>query len=203
MKKLKLNINDIIAVNYEGNFFKSNIQESSEESFSISVPLANGKYLLIEDGEELELEHYDNDFYRFNVEILGRKKSGDIPMYIVSLPYNVERIQRRRYVRVPVVKEIKYRKDDNDEWKNALTLDLSGGGLKFKSNEKLELGKKLFIKIMDIKEELDMYAEVIREEILNSQEYTYGVEFCGLRECDRDKIIQEVFLVMRKHRKNI
>lgn len=141
MKKINLNVNDIVVVSYEKSLYKCNIQDKLEENFCISIPVNKGEYLLVDIGEELSFGYCTDrgEFFEFDAKITGKNKADNVPMYILSKPYNLRKVQRRNYVRVPVVKDIEYKKHGEDKWKKAIALDLSGGGIKFKCNEEFKI----------------------------------------------------------------
>lgn len=205
MKNFNLNINGVVVVNYNDVIYKCSIQDISEEGFSISVPVNNGKFLMLDEGKNLDVEYCTEtgNYYEFDVEVIGRDKSDKIPMYKLSLPMNVRKIQRRNYVRVPVVKNVEYRRDKEELWSKATILDLSGGGMKIKAAQEFKINEKLFIKIETSSEVFEITAEVKRSDKIKTYEYIYGLEFIDINENKRDKIVKEVFLVMRKQREII
>lgn len=205
MKNFNLNINGVVVVNYDDVIYKCSIQDISEEGFSISVPVNNGKFLMLDEGKNLDVEYCTEtgNYYEFDVEVIGRDKSDKIPMYKLSLPMNVRKIQRRNYVRVPVVKNVEYRRDEEALWSKATILDLSGGGMKIKAAQEFKINEKLFIKIETSSEVFEITAEVKRSDKIKTYEYIYGLEFIDINENKRDKIVKEVFLVMRKQREII
>lgn len=205
MKNFNLNINGVVVVNYDNVIYKCSIQDISEEGFSISVPVNNGKFLMLDEGKNLDVEYCTEtgNYYEFDVEVIGRDKSDQIPMYKLSLPMNVRKIQRRNYVRVPVVKTVEYRRDEEELWSKATILDLSGGGMKIKAAQEFKINEKLFIKIETSSEVFEITAEVKRSDKIKTYEYIYGLEFIDINENKRDKIVKEVFLVMRKQREII
>lgn len=205
MKNFNLNINGVVVVNYDDVIYKCSIQDISEEGFSISVPVNDGKFLMLDEGKNLDIEYCTEtgNYYEFDVEVIGRDKSDKIPMYKLSLPMNVRKIQRRNYVRVPVVKNVEYRRNEEELWSKATILDLSGGGMKIKAAQEFKINEKLFIKIETISEVFEITAEVKRSDKIKTYEYIYGLEFIDINENKRDKIVKEVFLIMRKQREII
>lgn len=205
MKNFNLNINGVIVVNYDDMIYRCSIQDVSEEHFSITVPVNNGEFLMLNRGEKLDIEYCNEagNYYEFSAKVMGRDISNKISMYKLSLPTNVVKIQRRNYVRVPFTKEVQYKKIEDDSWKKGMLLDLSGGGIRLKSKEELNFDEKLLIKIETKSGEFEVLAQVKRCEKLNFYECVYGLEFVDINENKRDKIVEEVFLVMRKQRETI
>jgi len=152
MEKLKLEINNKLEVFYDKKNYKSVIQDirEKEKEVLISIPVFDGEYLTLATGTIIEQIYYgNNNIYQFKTKILGRTKERNLSLYRLSLPYDIKKIQRRDYVRVNFVKIINYinAKDiENEKYKKALLLDLSGGGMRIKVEEKLEKGEVFFQK---------------------------------------------------------
>ena len=153
MEKLKLEINNKLEVFYDKKNYKSVIQDirEKEKEVLISIPVFDGEYLTLATGTIIEQIYYDNNgnVYQFKSKVLGRTKERNLSLYRLSLPYDIKKIQRRDYVRVNFVKIINYinAKDiENEKYKKALLLDLSGGGMRIKVEEKLEKGEVFFQK---------------------------------------------------------
>ena len=206
MKKFKLEINGNIQILEGEVFHKSNLQDVTESYILIDIPVNNGIYLTMNDNDEIEAEHYvdGGSYYKFNCRVLGRTREGKLNLYKLSKPYNISKIQRRNYVRVDMVEYAFYKlQNDNGEevWKKGIILDLSGGGMKIKIEEKLSLRDRVTVNIFIAEnEKVQIVGEVVRVEKSNTGEYICGLKFKEISERTRDKIIQKVFEQMRKQR---
>lgn len=205
MKKFKLEINGNIQILEGEVFYKSNLQDVTESYILIDIPVNNGIYLTMNDNDEIEAEHYvdGGSYYKFNCRVLGRTREGKLNLYKLSKPYNISKIQRRNYVRVDMVEYAFYKlQNDNGEvWKKGIILDLSGGGMKIKIEEKLSLRDRVTVNIFIAEnEKVQIVGEVVRVEKSNTGEYICGLKFKEISERTRDKIIQKVFEQMRKQR---
>ena len=206
MKKFKLEINGNIQILEGEVFYKSNLQDVTESYILIDIPVNNGIYLTMNDNDEIEAEHYvdGGSYYKFNCRVLGRTREGKLNLYKLSKPYNISKIQRRNYVRVDMVEYAFYKlQNDNGEevWKKGIILDLSGGGMKIKIEEKLSLIDRVTVNIFIAEnEKVQIVGEVVRVEKSNTGEYICGLKFKEISERTRDKILQKVFEQMRKQR---
>ena len=205
MKNFNLNINEVIVVDYEDTVYNCSIQGITENELLINIPVNDGKFLILDNGEKLDMKYCSETghYYEFEVQIIGREKNDNIPMYKLSLPRNVKKIQRRNYVRVTVLKIVKYKLENEESWFEAITLDISGGGMKIKAGRKFKLNEKLIVKIETSSRVVEAEVQIKRCEKVNTNEYIYGLEFTDIHENRRDNIIEDVFLVMRKQREII
>lgn len=198
VKRFKLEVNNNIEIYEDDKVYKSRIQSVNDKEIYIDIPLHNNEYLILNKGDDIYLIKYGNEgsVYELSCKVIDRKIEGNIRLYRLSEPYDIKKIQRRNYVRVETIRGIKcFRKDEEF---NALILDLSGGGMKIKSNKKLEMDEEIvsFIKTDD--GEFMVKGKIIRVEETSFNQYSLGIEFVDIEERTREKIIKLVFSIMRK-----
>lgn len=205
MKNFNLKLNEIIVVKYDDVIYRCSIQGITENSVSINVPVNNGELLMLNGGEVLDVQYCSEtgNYYEFELEVIGRNNDDNIPMYNLSLPRNLRRIQRRDYVRVEVLRNIKYRRKKEESWREAIMLDISGGGMRIKVPIELDIGDRLITKFESSGKLFEIEVEIKRNEKVNAGEYIYGLEFIDINEKRRDNIIEDVFFVMRRQREII
>lgn len=205
MKNFNLKLNEIIVVKYDDVIYRCSIQGITENSVSINVPVNNGELLMLNGGEVLDVQYCSEtgNYYEFELEVIGRNNDDNIPMYNLSLPRNLRRIQRRDYVRVEVLRNIKYRRKEEESWREAIMLDISGGGMRIKVPIELDIGDRLITKFESSGKLFEIEVEIKRNEKVNAGEYIYGLEFIDINEKRRDNIIEDVFFVMRRQREII
>ncbi|WP_252231513.1 flagellar brake domain-containing protein [Clostridium sp. ZBS15] len=208
MSKFILKVNDRVEVLVEDKAFKSLIQDIEDDCIKINIPVFNGEYLALKIDDKMEINSYakGGKCFNFYCDVLERGKENNIIYYKLSKPYNVREIQRRDFVRVDFMNIVKLKKitESEDEeitsFKDALMIDLSGGGMRFKTKEKLEKYDKLILEFA-LNDKLNyIKAQIMRLEITEFNEYIYGVKFIEISENQRDKVISEIFNIMRKQR---
>lgn len=207
MANLKLEVNSKVNIIWNKEPYKSLVQDVTENNITIDIPVYEGSYLTLKKDEEIELTYFQdsNYCYGFSCTVLGRKVENNIPVYILSNPFNVKKIQRRNFVRVPTVEYILYKNRSKDtEWKRALIKDLSGGGLRIQIEEFVEVMDKLLINIYNENEKLQVTGEIVRiVEDRENKSYICGINFVDIDERTRDKIITKVFYLIRRQREVI
>jgi len=93
-------------------------------------------------------------------------------------------------------------------WINCCITNLSGGGCKFNSGEKLEPGEKIVIKLQfNLKNklrELEIVSDIIASEKMYKKAgfYEHRAEFSDISPKDREDLIKYIFEEERKRRKN-
>lgn len=213
MAKLELKVNNRLEV-IKGKWrYKSIVQDIKDNCLQISVPVIKGRYLTLQNKEEIKIIYYDNNsnLFNFNCKVIERGKDGNIIYYKLSLPYDIKKIQRRDFVRVKIFEFIEYKKVgeilvEDKEYENtsyrAILLDLSGGGMKIKSKENLNIGELLLIDINYDDTAVKVKGNVVRGK-KEEDSYFYGISFLNIDSKTREKIIKVVFSIMRKQRELI
>ena len=207
MKNFKLNINERIEVLFNDKEYKSSILNTSEDYVYINIPICSDEYLIINTDEVIESNVYleNGRCYKFNAKILSKGKEGNISYYKLSKPFNVKRIQRRDYFRVEVIEKVQYvnlSELDSDEtpYIQADMIDLSGSGVKLKINEKVKIEDILLIKMKIKNSDIVLKGQVMRVFMDNDGKTICGIKFIDITQAQTDKIIEELFLIMRKQR---
>lgn len=213
MEEMKLGINCKIDVLWEEKeIYKSIIQDNDDDSISISVPVKDGQYLTPYVGEVLEIMWYDGNgnVYKFKGKINARNIDNNIPLFVISKPYDIRKVQRRDYVRVKVIQMIEYIKGEigteniiESIFSPGILLDLSGGGMKVKIKEKINRGDYLVAMLKYKEIEILTRGKIVRVDKTDDNKYICGVNFDELDNNTREQVIKMVFAIMRKQRELI
>lgn len=207
---MKISLNGNIVIYNEDIAYKSSIEDvEEEESIVINIPVGKGKQLFIEELGELEINYYgDSCYYIFNSRFISREKDAEMqmPLYKIEWPYNVKKIQRRDFVRVDFVDYMYTRpiiEGIDSKWNKDLLLNLSGGGLRFKTQSEYNVHDVVEFKLF-----LDGNSYFIKARIVRDMERTdngkiYAAEFIDIKESIREKVIQHVFKQMRKQQNSL
>lgn len=204
----KFSVNSKIDIVMPDGFFKSNIQDLTKEYIGISVPVLRGRYLPLRKGESVEVLYYlDKDVYGFSTKVIG-KKIEKIFIILLEYPGKVKIVQRRNYVRVPIVlniscaiiekeKDIANMNNNQYEFFNAITLDLSGGGVRVISDKKIGYGEHLMLTIPLADENITILGKVVRVDKKDDGKNIYGLSYLNVDNRSRDKLISFIFHKMR------
>lgn len=215
-KKLNVTIGKKIEIFLDGNYYKSNIQDVDDSSIGISIPIEGGQYISARKGENVEVIYYDKDsIYKFNSRVV-RRENKNIPIIYLNFPDKFDRIQRRKYVRVSLVRYIKYMEIDKEfkvdsaddeallNMKKAILLDISGGGIKIKIPNRLNKGDAILTSVsMEEGNDILLKGEVVRSELDDDSLYKCGINFIEMGRMQREKLIQHVFKIMREQLKKL
>lgn len=206
-KKLLLGLAVELAVlegDYQGKYM-TRIEEIGERILTVGAPINQREVVPLREGTKVKLTFWDEAAaYSFEGKIMQRI-AVPIPMFILELPESVAKVQRRNYVRVPALYPVLFQsvtKEGLSDLQKGTLLDLSGGGMRFLTKERVENNALLYVHLTLPKGEIKTPVRVCRSEKLeDSKHYTVSVEFHEILERERDQIIRCVFDIQRAMRK--
>lgn len=199
---VKYRINEKIEIIESDGDYKSNIEDVGDNYIEISIPIKEGKYMTLRQGERVEVIYYHNRrIYKFISVVIGRKIDR-VPLLILAKPKKLIEVQRRTFVRISCVENIKYSKIETNVETKGIMLDISAGGLKLRTAEHLKIREKIQLKILINKEEIGVKGEIVRVIEEQDKKYACGVRFVDLEDKISEKIVRYVFQLMREKRKN-
>ena len=190
-----------------------------DEELVIYVPVNNGhKLQMIDDKEYCIVFYLKEGLYKAKVILSDVYTEEGIEVYELELVSEIERYQRREYYRIDYYCDIEYRileiADDDGkmtryqgEWTKAKLSNISGGGMKFTSEEGIDTAKRVFLKFA-LGEGLsrNLYnclANVvcISKKDIGKKVCEYRVSFSDIEESARENIVKFVFEEERKNRR--
>ncbi|KZL94154.1 flagellar brake protein [Clostridium magnum] len=215
--KVEFLINSKLEIEYNDDSYKSNIQDITDEYLGISIPVSDGKYLPLARGEKVTaVYYYGKDIFRFDTVVIGRKVE-KILIIMLKKPEKVTMVQRRNFARVPLMinvycalicneKNIYTIGDNQIEFFDAYSLDISGGGMRVaidrKYENKIQRGNMLMVTIPLGNENVTIQGKIVRvENDRKNPKIICGLNFIDLDRKVRETIIKMVFNTMRDQMK--
>lgn len=209
MEANKLKINQLIEITAlegldEHKYLPSRIEEVSPDYLYISPPMFRGEILPLRVREPLRI-HFtlEGHFYRFDTVVVERV-AAPLPLLAVLKPAEIVEVQRRRWVRLPVNLPVKFQLEHSIEAEiyEGRTIDISGGGMQYRSETALEPGTMIHL-CLDLphREPICCKAKVLRFEEgseFKGQEAKIVVEFFDISEGQRDRIMNYIFEKQRE-----
>lgn len=104
---------------------------------------------------------------------------------------------QRDWMRLSIEQELLYARDEDDKYKRAKVINMSGGGLLFATGEELQKNDELEI-IIDLSpgEELNLRGRVVRvtenSENDNKKHFMIGLQFINIKKGEQDKIVGKI-----------
>lgn len=201
------------------------LDEAPNDRIYAAMPIRGGTVVPLSVGQHLKATFFTNTGLQCcEVVVTGRYRKEGFFLMEIDQVTTLQKVQRREFFRLESRKPIKYRIVEGEElemiqagnaycadvqailWKDAIMLDLSGGGIRFVSSQKEERGSFVEIQFdIECDEQVEivyLYAEVLRSErnANNNAIYDQRVTFWKLDNGMREKIIRYIFSEQRKRR---
>lgn len=197
--------------------------EDDEEIIKIAMPISEGKLIPLQTGRRLKLCFYTkNGLYTANCVIEKRYRIDNIYMMDVRFTTQLKKFQRRQFYRLNCNIELGYKVLTEEEYdcntpdrltdtlmsgnyNNAISLDISGGGVRFAAKNPIEVGSGILLEISFNTAEgvrvSNFLGRVISSvKTKNNEAYEIRVNFENISERDREFIIKFIFNEERKKR---
>ncbi|MCH5274795.1 MAG: flagellar brake protein [Lachnospiraceae bacterium] len=195
----------------------------SDDRLEITMPMEQTKLILLPVDGEYDMVIYGQQPYQCFVRIIDRYKSNNVYILVVELTSNLRKFQRRNYYRFSCALEMQSRAlmeeeikavEQNSSYfltpglplKHSIIVDISGGGLRFISNQRYEPGSLIYCNYQLVSSGKTKECEVVGK-ILSAKElenksdnFEHRVEYVNLDVDDREQIIKYIFEEERKNR---
>lgn len=186
--------------------FNSRIEDKSPNNLTIAMPMSKGYPVYLERGGQFFGKVFaEGSLYEFHSNLLDKRMS-PLPIWIISLPINIRKLQQRAFVRVEAMVPISIKSLSSSETSplvSAVSKDISGGGLRIVSKQPFKLGERaqLYIELPELGT-IETSAEVVRVDKPDEDRALYwiGLKYLGLPEGLRSKIIKFVFKKQLEYR---
>ncbi|MEW6275043.1 MAG: PilZ domain-containing protein [Bacillota bacterium] len=204
LPELKIRQKIMVTRKGEKQWFFSTIQDIRDGELYIEIPRQGESALVLYPGEEVDVRFSaEGASYVFSSRVIG-KTLDSIPLFRLAPPGDVQRIQQRNFVRLPVALEVFYalppEKNRRPRYKKAISIDLSGGGMRLAVNELLAEGTLLNLKFsLPLKKgikEISTAGKIVRRWAFETEgvvTYQVAVEFQGIGRTQQDYIVNFIF----------
>lgn len=194
-------VNDRVQLEIKDKTYTSRVEDIRDGEIYAAAPVDQGNYKPVGLGEHIIINVFAPIGLRRFAAIVKGLQTDRIPVVILTSFRDLGSVQRRHYVRIPQKLPVRYRKDTGLEtftpWSEAVTADISGGGLRLvtSSPDQIKVGDFLEIELYLPEEKpIRAIANVVRVSAGPSlTSLSVGVQFAEIHPADRDKIVGFVF----------
>jgi len=195
----------------ELDWYDSNIQDVQKRKFYITIPYQKASPLILTKGDTVIVNIIlQGARVEFKSILLGRHVD-NIPLYALSWPDSYNRVQDRKFVRLPVIIDVFYaevpQEGNNPQFIKTFAQDISGGGIRMLVNKRYEAGTVLLLKfnlpIGDKSQEIAVSGRVVRFCETDVLAAGVAVEFTDVTNRQQDIIVRYIFDRLAKSRKRL
>ena len=196
----------------------------SEDRMEITMPIEKTKLILLPVDSEYDATFFGDHVYQCFLRIIDRYKSNNMYILVVEMTSNLRKFQRREFYRFscalemlarPLQEEEMRAVEQNEEYhltpglplKKSVIVDISGGGLRFMSNQYYEPDSFIYctfhLLIGGNNKECEIIGKILKVTELENKKGTYEhrVQYVNLSVNDREEIIKYIFEEERKNRR--
>ncbi|MBR1930405.1 MAG: flagellar brake protein [Lachnospiraceae bacterium] len=197
----------------------------SEDSMEITMPMEQTKLILLPIDSEFDMVFYGaTGLFQCLTRIVDRYKSNNVYILVIELVSNLRKYQRREYYRFSCALEMCARNLEEEELqaleqkqpyelqeglplKRSVIVDISGGGLRFMSEQKYEEGSLIYcsyyLTVSDKRKKYEVIGKVLAANELGNRPgiFEHRVQYYNMDVDTREEIIKYIFEEERKGRK--
>lgn len=197
----------------------------SEDRLEILMPMEKTKLILLPVDAEYDMAVYSrNGLYQCFVRVVDRYKSDNMYLLVVELTSNLRRNQRREYYRFSCALEMCSRSLEAEEieavensgeynmvpglpLKRSVVVDISGGGLRFISEQKYDEGSLIYCSyhliVNGTRKLYEIVSKVLEVKPVENRKgvFEHRVQYVNITEGVREQIIRYIFQEERKNMK--
>ena len=197
----------------------------TEDRMEITMPMEQTKLILLPvDGEYDAVFYGDAGLYQCFLRIIDRYKSNNVYILVVEMTSNLRKYQRREFYRFscalemcarPLVEEEIKAVEQKEPYfltpglplKRSVIVDISGGGLRFMSNQQYEPESLIYCTYHLLtggkNKECEIIGKILSVKELENKKGTFEhrVQYVNLDVDDREEIIKYIFEEERKNRR--
>ena len=195
----------------------ADILDQEQKAILAYVPILRGRIVKLDESKDYSLIVYTpRGMFKFTAELTGYMKEGDIYLIALNLGEISEKVQRRGFFRFPTFMAMKFSVHDSisedgsvmsdieySELHDGIIRDISGGGLRFISNQDIDENKTVCCILM-----VDNRWMMISGKVLAKQyspkfnfKFQYRTEFVDVTPAEQEEIVNFVFKEQRKQNK--
>ncbi len=210
MQVKDLNVNQLIEISLDEEGTQlinlaSRIEEVTDKYLHISIPTKKGQLMPFRVKQKIIINiHNKGRSFQFNT-IIEDRKLYPIPIMLVLKPESLKEIQRRNWVRVTATLPLRYCLTGEEKSKIinlGTTVDISGGGICFITNDPIEAEQVLDMQInLPDREPVICQAKVLRlyqPNGKNSATTKVFSVYIDITEAQRDRIVSFVLEKQRE-----
>ena len=119
--KDKFSINEKLEISAEKGecFYKTIVLGVDSKSIIIGMPMFRNKILLLYERDWVVIKKTKDDaLYYYSSQIISRQRENQIAMYEIQYPQLYERVQRRKFLRLPCMVQVNYRRVNPEDEMN-------------------------------------------------------------------------------------
>lgn len=198
---------DRLEITSAGKAYVSVVEAAGENGeLTVHMPIEYGKLVKLQKNEEYSVLFFtEKGMLRFTAAVSDYEKADGFNFIKLNLLSEGERVQRRSFFRFNCVIPFTFTLDGGGAPRDGVMKDICGGGIRFVTNYDIPKDKRVSCVAEINGETLCLAGEILHKQHFPKSVYAYQyrIEFTGMVQGDRDKIVQYVYDEQRREIKRI
>ncbi|MDN5277643.1 MAG: hypothetical protein PWR01_1608 [Clostridiales bacterium] len=177
-----------------------------DDELLITMPMLKGEPVVLSIGQRIRINFFrERGQFYFEAEVIDRQRTETVHLIRLKQTSPIHRLQRRSFYRLkinlPVLFRLIEQGPEQPGYMKAYTADISGGGVRLLTDEKLEPGQQVECRIpIGERDFLELKGLVVRVVpcVEGNYKFEVGVKFVDILEAERDRLIQFIFQQQRR-----
>jgi c-di-GMP-binding flagellar brake protein YcgR len=177
-----------------------------DDELLITMPMLKGEPVVLSIGQRIRINFFrERGQFYFEAEVIDRQRTETVHLIRLKQTSPIHRLQRRSFYRLkinlPVLFRLIEQGPEQPDYMKAYTADISGGGVRLLTDEKLEPGQQVECRIpIGERDFLELKGLVVRVVpcVEGNYKFEVGVKFVDILEAERDRLIQFIFQQQRR-----
>ena len=198
---------DRLEISSDGKAYVSVVEEVLEQDgLTVHMPIEYGRLVRLQKDIQYSVLFFtEKGMLKFTASVSDYEKTDGFNLIKLELISEGERMQRRAFFRFNCVIPFTFTLPDSGGTGDGVMKDICGGGIRFVTNSDIGLSDGVRCEVELNGETLILLGSVLHKQHFPKSVYAYQyrIEFTGVMQTDREKIVQYVYDEQRKVIKRI
>ena len=191
----------------EDESYETYVRDFVKEYLYLDIPKANGAFIVPAMGSKIYGSFISkNSVYIFETYIVNITRLSGIPVWVLAMPLEFRRIQRRSFLRMDVLLPVRIRVEAREgvfmPSIKTNCLDISAGGVRYVLDFPVNSGKITKLSVDDFPGigRLEAFCKAVRsvKSAYSEENYWVGAQFVNLPYKIEDKIVRHIFKIQKR-----
>ena len=191
----------------EDELYETHVRDFAADRLYLDIPKAEGAFVVPPMGSKILANFiFKNNVYFFETNIVSITRLQGVPVWVLDMPTEFKRIQRRSFLRMDVLLPVRIRIESREgvflPSVKTHCLDISAGGVRYVLDFPINSGKLAKLSVDDFPGigRMEALCKAVRsvKSAHSEENYWVGAQFVDLPYKIEDKIVRHIFKIQKR-----
>lgn len=191
----------------EDELYETHVRDFAVDRLYLDIPKENGAFVVPPMGSKILANFiFKSNVYFFETTIVSITRLSGVPVWVLDMPTDFKRIQRRSFLRMDVLLPVRVRIETREgvfmPSIKTHCLDISAGGVRYVLDFPVNSGKITKLSVDDFPGigRLEAFCKAVRsvKSSYSEENYWIGAQFVDLPYKIEDKIVRHIFKIQKR-----